>query len=416
MTKNPRFKSVEFRDKSLSSTLPKPLALANVAIRMLLEQSTTCASPYETQSEKQQLSVVGGVLYFDLAEMPDSAKSLGSWCIRPILSSEGSLYRCVYPFKKPIVEGEKEEDASAADLTIWPMHVTYELYPGMFLNTATAKVMAWNPDTELWDDDNITDVEIDIDLGQVKFRTLHFRPTALIQGLYSEFPLQDWLMKPSPTKNRSTLWIRGKENEAEIEIGEGECRFVAPMKPFMEKEFLDKWYPPELLFKKLLHYGLNFRAPKKMKGVDIEDLILKNPDPEEDCLLGISLCQPCFVFRRSSGNRHLPPSKIAFRAHVCSDPKSFDSEDPEVSWWSVVHDSTFTIDEAAKTIAYVTKETEITEDVKFNAEARENMTLHSSVYHTLACMPPEDEASKIEQVSAVWTRTVAEIMKITRLL
>jgi cancer susceptibility candidate protein 1 len=76
-----RFKAIEFPELGMSTGLPKPLALANVAIRMLHKSDPTCGVLYEKQS-KSKLNIIGGVLYFDLVELPEAPKKVDSWTIR----------------------------------------------------------------------------------------------------------------------------------------------------------------------------------------------------------------------------------------------------------------------------------------------------------------------------------------------
>jgi hypothetical protein len=75
-------KNIEYTNVNISMTLPKPISLATVSIRMLYEAGLTSASPYSVQETDKHMSVVGGVLYLDLFEMPEPAKVLDSWVIR----------------------------------------------------------------------------------------------------------------------------------------------------------------------------------------------------------------------------------------------------------------------------------------------------------------------------------------------
>jgi hypothetical protein len=64
-------------------SVPKPIALDNVAIRMLFDISTTGLIPFEIQKGDNQYSVIGGVISLDLIELPESPKTINSWLIRP---------------------------------------------------------------------------------------------------------------------------------------------------------------------------------------------------------------------------------------------------------------------------------------------------------------------------------------------
>jgi hypothetical protein len=83
LTKNPRYKSIELTDAHISVSIPKPFSLANVAVRILLDNSANAASLFEEQDTEQIMSVVGGVLHLNLLELPELAKNVEKWVIRP---------------------------------------------------------------------------------------------------------------------------------------------------------------------------------------------------------------------------------------------------------------------------------------------------------------------------------------------
>lgn len=73
----------------MTASLPKPLALSNVAIRMIYNASSAGTIIYdETQQNNLHLSCVGGVLLLDLLELPESPKVVESWNIRQSKISE----------------------------------------------------------------------------------------------------------------------------------------------------------------------------------------------------------------------------------------------------------------------------------------------------------------------------------------
>ena len=92
LTKNPRYdqknsifryKSIDIIESHISMSIPKPLSLANVAVRIWLENGSAAATRYEAQDTERHMSVVGGVLYLDLVELPEMAKNVDKWVIRP---------------------------------------------------------------------------------------------------------------------------------------------------------------------------------------------------------------------------------------------------------------------------------------------------------------------------------------------
>ena len=98
MTRNPRFKTMDFPSNQIYSILPKPITLGTCAIRALYENTLSISSHFDIeqlraydQSSLQRKSnvnepyktVIGGVLYLDLWELPDSAKIIDEWTLRP---------------------------------------------------------------------------------------------------------------------------------------------------------------------------------------------------------------------------------------------------------------------------------------------------------------------------------------------
>ena len=83
LTKNPRYKSIELTDSQISISIPKHFSLLNVAVRVILDDSANATSIFEEQETEQYMSVVGGVLHLDLLELPDLAKNVEKWVIRP---------------------------------------------------------------------------------------------------------------------------------------------------------------------------------------------------------------------------------------------------------------------------------------------------------------------------------------------
>ncbi|KAI8822900.1 uncharacterized protein EV422DRAFT_383551 [Fimicolochytrium jonesii] len=268
LTKNPRHKVIEFPSVHISASLPKPLVLANIAIRLLLESGITATATYEKQEGPTPMSVIGPVLQLDLIEMPDMPKVVDAWTIRPMVSKDGKIKRITYPFKKEATEededlAEKPDTAPAgddsqsgadgpgpavSDSSLWPTTVTFQLEPGCLLHNGVATVRWWNSKMEWWDEDGIADVEIDPASGLVRFKTIHFAPTAVVQYTYAEFPYEDWSIRPI-APNSAILHIRGLLNDLEIEVGPGKCRALRPALDLSQLAEGEAWLFPAILFR-----------------------------------------------------------------------------------------------------------------------------------------------------------------------
>ena len=82
LTKNPRFKLVEFSDLAISATLPKPILLSPLAVRFLYMTGPTSVAAFRNKKERKPLAPVGGIMFLDLMEMPDLAHNVNGWMMR----------------------------------------------------------------------------------------------------------------------------------------------------------------------------------------------------------------------------------------------------------------------------------------------------------------------------------------------
>ena len=181
LTRNPRHKLIEFNDLNMSFTLPKPLSLSAVAIRMSFNASPNCGVAFENQASGPRMAYVGGILYFDLMELPDLPKQVDEWTMRTIASPSGAIRHVDYPFAKISAEAADEEGNNVQDDTIWPTTVSFQIPPGCSIHQESAQIMWWDASQGNWRKEGITDDEIDGESGKIKFRTIHFAPTALVQ-------------------------------------------------------------------------------------------------------------------------------------------------------------------------------------------------------------------------------------------
>lgn len=160
-TKNPRLSVIDFASQNLSLSLPKPLALSNVAIRLIYEDHSTISTIFQEQvvQDKLHMSLVGGILRMDLVDFPEAPRTVESWTLRQILSPEGYLLPITYPFKKVVLENVDAEQEQP-DATSWASLVSYLIPPQTFVSSENVKVMYF--DDNKWCDDDISDVEVDV--------------------------------------------------------------------------------------------------------------------------------------------------------------------------------------------------------------------------------------------------------------
>lgn len=126
----------------------------------------------------QEHRPVGSVLFLDLVETPTPVVKSKNWLIKSRIEPMRQLE---YPFAK---NGDEviEDDQDAVSLAMqWPASVQFELPPGLLVQAEAATVMWWDASVERWSSAGIEEVDLSLSSNQVKFRTTHFAPTALVQ-------------------------------------------------------------------------------------------------------------------------------------------------------------------------------------------------------------------------------------------
>lgn len=98
------------------------------------------------------------------------------------MSNNGRLKKQEYPFKRITQEtNEEEEEGTTTDANICLAQISFQINPDMFIQQDFARIMYWNSELGKWANDQIEDTEIDMAKGMVKFKTGHFKPTAIVQ-------------------------------------------------------------------------------------------------------------------------------------------------------------------------------------------------------------------------------------------
>ncbi|KAJ3314544.1 Protein casc1 [Boothiomyces sp. JEL0838] len=415
LTRNPRHKFIDFTDISMSFSLPKPLALDNVGIRMLLKSGEGAFANYEVTNGGSLVSPIGGVLLFDLVELPEAARKIDSWILRPgkydlivVLTQDGTFKRIPYPSKRD-TEVVGDEENQNTDLAVWATQVTFTIMPHCFIDNS-ATVMFFDPELKQWSTDGIKDVEYDQQSGRIRFRTMKFLDTALVQNKYLEYPIQDWSMEPSGY-NKAILTIRGRKNELVLEVGEGECRVLNMVNDYHRKMF-EESVPPALLLKKLSQIGLNFIGPKSMNNVDIGDWILKHQKSEAVCIEGISQFCSAYQVKRSPQNGSESTNKCIFQCkEVGADPivTVTESGDETVTedWKSVIYNNNYKAGEKTFQFAFITSNADVSDEANFTVDNGPNLK---------GGLKKEKNMEAFNDTSPLFKQTVLKIFRLTRIL
>ncbi|KAJ3366849.1 Protein casc1 [Kappamyces sp. JEL0680] len=368
LTKNPRHKVIEFPNGNLSCTVPKPLALENVGIRMIYANDANCGASFEVQEGSERMSHIGGILHLDLMMLPDPPKKIDSWTIRPILSKDGGIKRLAYPFKKPVEIGDDGQEI-VQDTAVWLTQVSLVVSPHLAVDKS-ARVMFWDADAKQWSEDGLRDEEFDQDTGKVRFRTMRFAPHALVQRTYLEYPFKSWELCPV-SANEATLHITGQANEVKISIREGSCQLMGTLAE--QHECLKGWLSPSMLFKRMSIVGLNFAGPKSMNNVDLGEWIAKHANAEKACINGVSPFATKLHVKQSPSNGSISSTKCTFLV------KALQRETPSAdsaaeNWKSVLYNTDYRHGEQTHQIAFVTGEA-VDDQTRLTMDGNESKTV-----------------------------------------
>ena len=192
LARNPRIKGIDFPGIGLGMELPKPLAMANVAIRM------THVNDDEFQERTNgELTAVGGVLYIDTLSLPLPPKGVANWTLRASVPGMGGqeperdagitegLVQYVYP------------SADATFASIAPVSVRFKVPEGVLL-PEEHMVALWDESQSMWSTRGVANVEWDAETRVVSFETRYFGAFALVKSRVASLPFQSWSFGPSP--------------------------------------------------------------------------------------------------------------------------------------------------------------------------------------------------------------------------
>ncbi|KAJ2995479.1 hypothetical protein HDV02_000764 [Globomyces sp. JEL0801] len=393
LTRNPRHKQVEFLDTNMMCSLAKPLALDNVGIRMLYYYDTNCGIPYESQIGPHY-SFIGGILHFDLMELPEQAKRVETWVMRPLLTTDGLIKKLEYPFKsaKEITDDGQE---GIIDMSLWSTQISFAIQPNCYID-ASAQIMYWDSELGSWSHEGIREEEFDagikfyvkrLESGRIRFRSLKFAPTAIVQNTYLEFPIVDWVLEPYGL-DTATLTIQGQKNQLKFLIGKGKVQVTN----LTQHAIFNEPYPPSVLF--------------------------KHEKAEDACIVAISQYASIFQFKKSSLNGFLSTTKCSFQFIEPNDLMNQSNETPNNGYKTLIYDMDYNIQEKVVSISYLRSDSD-TDDRHHNGFAPDGPTVESiqatSTVNALLKMNMKN-SDNLQNVSPYFQETVLQVLRVSRLL
>ncbi|RKP17987.1 hypothetical protein ROZALSC1DRAFT_30264 [Rozella allomycis CSF55] len=271
-TKNPRFKNFTLFDGRLTFDMPKPVALSSTAMICRLDENITAVDYFEHDDRvvDGNKTIVGGVLYLDLFEMPDQPRNGNGWTIR-------TCNEMKYPFstqQSVDINESDNETVNENSQSIWQAEVKYTTKTGTFIHHDSLKLLYWDFDDRKWRSDGFSDIHVEG--STITFKTTNFKPTIVTHENHPEFPLQSWTLS-SQGNDSVLLSLKGLQTQLEVSIFPEFCRLNFPSSNGELNENV-KYTPSELLYvkcrflshKMLSYYGYNYMAPKSVNNIDPE--------------------------------------------------------------------------------------------------------------------------------------------------
>ena len=256
MVKNPRLKSIEFKKLDTVLELPKPIALATVALRLVRLRCDTNGFDRLSGVCTNDLAACGGVLSIELMSLSPPPKHVKGWTIRHAGGGASRLNRQAYPIP-PAGGSAATTAASAAPTTTVaapdasestattaaaastgtastpgsttaasdnaagtalpapaapssalsqaqrsapPVGVSIPLPSGFVVpggNEAGVRVGWWDGSSRSWiTDDGITDIKVDLEKRRVSFFTGRLAPLAVVRSRCALLPYSRWHVRP----------------------------------------------------------------------------------------------------------------------------------------------------------------------------------------------------------------------------
>ena len=163
LAKNPRIKSIEFDALSITTELPKQLALASIALRVMQFSSELLTPQQPPLGASSPFMALGGVLSIELMALPQPPKKVKGWTIRPVAEAGVPIVRQSYP--TPAAGGDGMSGSAP------PLRITFTVAPTVLLPEGTPRVGGWDADAGSWKVEGISEIEVNAETRAVSFVT-----------------------------------------------------------------------------------------------------------------------------------------------------------------------------------------------------------------------------------------------------
>ena len=296
---HPRTKQVEFAGSGVVVEIPRTLALASIALRVV----HFAVDPVDRPSKEL---VLGGPLIVDLLALPPRPKVIKQWTMRQITALADTVLRLPYPI--PAATGESLIGAppppppSAQQLANAPMlRITMKRPAGVMIR-GKPRVGWWDADSVGWSESGVDEVALDEEAGTISFKTVHVSTLALLQSPRFDLPFSDWHLSPKG-ENAAVLRLSTPFFVVQFEVREGGCLLVGDV-PADLQSLAEVVMSPRDLLGDMASAGLSLLAdrvnPAELEGVS--GLIAKDEAIEAAVHAELALGAAALSFQMSKWN------------------------------------------------------------------------------------------------------------------
>ncbi|XP_050403844.1 dynein axonemal intermediate chain 7 [Patella vulgata] len=343
--------------------------------------------------------ILGGVISFDLVELPPQPKQVNSWTITPLVCPP-EIRKITYvadtasltpvPKDKEGQEEKKREDKP-------PISISYRL-PEDTMFVDEPQPGRWDPTIKHWRQDGFSDVKYDEEKRFVQFKTSYFGKIALFQDAHINMPFQSWEIRPRNVDN-AILTVIAAVVDIQIEIKNDVCCLTQPSDRTEVTHLLNKWMYPSELVKAMRASGINiFPAEDSSKFVNVQT---KDTLLEERIYEQMALTSSAMAYSWSKWNADADLHSIVYLGSESLNDEPLLEED-----WSVY--------KSTKTRAMKLKTTEISDE--FSDELAENTEFRSNLYHLMKITISEEGMDRIEKTDYKYIDCVQQLLQATKVL
>ena len=246
----------------------------------------------ENELNLRRNTILGGVFYFDMLQIPPQPKKVGHWIICQ-LETPQSLKSIPWTadYKPPAPPDENtvtkktpeeiEREIKLQEMELQKLVLVHLKLPSSSLWFEPPTIVRWEPKKQYWSTEGFFDTKFDEGKQMLSFRTINFGIFALTAFRFSNLPLQSWELRPEG-ENKCIVGLSAAAVQAEFEIGQGTVtlvKFSSGNKPPV-KGLQDKPMKLKDLIKEMRRQGVDI-FPDYDSHCYIEGLPLKDIQTEQ---------------------------------------------------------------------------------------------------------------------------------------